>query len=59
MAAGERGCSLLDDLGRADELELIVGLERLEDLCEPVAGTRDVDAELLFAVSTFSVMSVS
>ena len=50
VAAGECRGRLLDHLGRSDELELVVGLEGLEDLWEPVAGARDVDAEPFFAV---------
>ena len=50
VAAGESRSCLLDHLGRSDELELIVGLECLQDLWKPVAGARDVDAEPFFAV---------
>ncbi len=44
-------------VGRADELELVVGLECLEDVCEPVAGPCDVDAKPLLAV--FDVLVVA
>ena len=50
VTAGERGSSLLDHLGRAHDLELVVRLEGFQDLREPVTGARDVDAKLLFAV---------
>ena len=50
VAAGERRGRLLDHLGRPDELELVVCLESLEDLWEPIAGPRHVDAEPFLGV---------
>jgi hypothetical protein len=58
VAAGKRGCGLLDELGRSDEFQLVVGPEGLQDLRKPVTGTRDVDTELLVAVLVLSHLSL-